>query len=197
VSLIAIRDVKKRYGSREVLAGVSLAIGPQDRIGLIGANGAGKSTLLSILLGTEDPDDGEVIRRKGLSTSMVAQVPRLDPTATVAEVVTRARSAQAELFESLSQVETRMADASGDDLSRLIESQSELTERLSRMGAWDSAHRADAALSRLGVVGLDRVIGSLSLGERRRLSLAVSLIEPSDLLVLDEPTNHLDISAVE
>ena len=70
---IALHRVAKRFGSTEVLRGVSLVVGDGDRIGLLGANGCGKSTLLRILAGLETADDGKITARKGLRLAYVAQ----------------------------------------------------------------------------------------------------------------------------
>ena len=158
MSLIALRKVSKRYADREVLDTVSLAIDERERIGVIGANGAGKSTLLKILLGREDPDDGEVLRRRDLTMAAVDQFPDIDADRTIGEVL----------------------------LAGLGEERPE----------WER-HIADAARTHLALPEPGRRVADLSLGEHRRLALALGLLEPCDLLVLDEPTNHLDAAGVE
>jgi ATP-binding cassette subfamily F protein uup len=197
MSLIAARGVVKRFGARRVLDGVSLAIEPKARIGLIGANGAGKSTLISILVGADEPDEGEVIRRRGLSFARVEQFPQLDPEASVESVLAQPRAHQEALLTELGAIERELARGDMDSVETLLEAQAACTARLEAAGGWNVEHVVDAAASALRVPPKDRRIGTLSLGERRRLALAVALAEPRDLLVLDEPTNHLDVDAVE
>ena len=72
-TLLSARDLTKSYPSSTLFEGVAIHISEGDRIGLIGPNGAGKSTLLKILADLETPDDGEVIRRRGLKLLYVEQ----------------------------------------------------------------------------------------------------------------------------
>jgi ATP-binding cassette subfamily F protein uup len=82
-------------------------------------------------------------------------------------------------------------------LKELLQRQAELSDKLEILGGWNVEHMAQAAMNALGVPPEDRLVDSLSLGERRRLALCVSLIEAHDLLILDEPTNHLDVEAID
>lgn len=61
----------KSYGGRAVLRGIELSVPEGARIGLVGDNGAGKSTLLRLLAGLEEPDGGEVVRRRDLTTAFL------------------------------------------------------------------------------------------------------------------------------
>lgn len=86
--LIEAKAVSKRYGTKQVLDGVDVFIGPRTRLGLIGPNGCGKSTLLRILTGQETADSGEVLRADVLSVAYFDQIrATLDPRRTAAETV--------------------------------------------------------------------------------------------------------------
>ena len=103
--MVTVQDLEKRFGTRRVLAGVSLAVHERDRIGLIGANGAGKSTLLKMMVhgaqGTTDaalePDAGMITWRRDLALEYVAQEPQLPLDETVASALTREEVAQHEI----------------------------------------------------------------------------------------------------
>ncbi|MCK4873922.1 MAG: ABC-F family ATP-binding cassette domain-containing protein [Phycisphaerales bacterium] len=81
-TLLSARDLMKSYPSSTLFEGVEIHIREGDRMGLIGPNGAGKSTLLKILADLEEPDDGEVVRRRGLKLVYVEQDDRFPDGAT-------------------------------------------------------------------------------------------------------------------
>ncbi len=197
MSLLAAREIRKRIGHRTILDGVSIAIGAKDRIGLIGANGSGKTSLLKILSGEVEPDAGEVIRRRDLSLAVQAQFPDVDPNATVEAAVMVALQHNQKLVDALATVEAKIAEASPDAMAALLDEQARLTSQLEAAGGWNVRHTAEAAMTALAVPPKDRIVSTLSLGERRRLALCMALIEPRDLLILDEPTNHLDAAGID
>ncbi|MEO1229607.1 MAG: ATP-binding cassette domain-containing protein [Myxococcota bacterium] len=197
MTLLSAHGLERRIGERAVLDGVDITIEDRDRIGLIGRNGAGKSTLIRCLLGLETPDRGEIIRKRNLTVSLVEQVPPQDPRHTVGEAVLEGLSRQRALASQLEAVEASMAAVSGAELDALVLQQAELGEQLERLGGRAFEHRSHAMLDALRAPPVDRVLGTLSLGERRRVGLAVGLLRQAELLVLDEPTNHLDVETIE
>jgi ATP-binding cassette subfamily F protein uup len=98
-AVVTVQDLRKRFGNRSVLTGVSFAVHERDRIGLIGANGAGKSTLLKMMVhGASgessdpalEPDEGMITWRRDLALEYVAQEPQLPLEETVETALTRA-----------------------------------------------------------------------------------------------------------
>ncbi|MBI4820942.1 MAG: ATP-binding cassette domain-containing protein [Deltaproteobacteria bacterium] len=197
MSLISARDVSKRYGTRTILDSVSMTIEPGDRVGLIGINGAGKSTLLRILLGKEEPDAGIVQRKRGLRATAIGQNPVLDPSATISSIVERGLLEHEDLHRRLEEVGHRLSSARDEDLADLVNEQGQLSESLERSGGWNQTHRAEAVMEALKVPRGERLAGTLSQGEQRRVAIAAALVEAPELLVLDEPTNHLDVEVIE
>jgi ABC transport system ATP-binding/permease protein len=88
--LITARELSKSYGPRQLFQGITLGIDAGQRAGLIGANGSGKSTLLKIFAGEEEPDTGEVLRRRGLRVGYVPQSDSFEPGITCAGAVAAA-----------------------------------------------------------------------------------------------------------
>jgi len=156
-NLVNLERVSLAYGVRPLLDDVSIGVGAQDRIGVVGRNGDGKTTLLRVLSGLEEPHGGRVSQVRGLHLGFLTQGDDLDPAATVRDAV--------------------------------------LGDRADHEWAADARTREVVEVLLAGV-GLDREVGSLSGGERRRASLSRLLLGEHDLVVLDEPTNHLDVEAV-
>jgi ATP-binding cassette subfamily F protein uup len=95
--IINVQKISKAFGAQPLFQDVSFTVSEGDRIGLIGPNGSGKSTLLRILAGTEDPDDGNVARRKRVRLSYVEQDSHFKAGATVQSVVEKALKDSANL----------------------------------------------------------------------------------------------------
>ncbi len=195
MSLVRLAGVVREIGTFVILDGVDAAIGAGERVGLVGPNGAGKTTLLRIVAGLDEPDRGEVTRKRSLSVGFLRQETSLDATfAEAPDLRTAVRHGAAEL-ERL-EVELADLEAAGGVLGPRY---AELQHRFDAHGGYALDQRVDATLGGLGFPRAmwDRPPTSLSGGEQTRAALARLLISGPDLLLLDEPTNHLDISALE
>ena len=200
VPILTVQGLEKSFGTRRVLHDVTFTVNAADRIALIGVNGAGKSTLLRILAGAvgaeEGPDAGSVTRRRGLSIEYVAQEPRLDPERTVGETLREGLREHARALAALDALGTEIPTLDGARLDAALAAQAALHERVSTLGGWDQNHEVRAIAAGLGVPPDAARIGTLSLGERRRVAVARALLARPELLALDEPTNHLDAATV-
>jgi ABC transport system ATP-binding/permease protein len=185
VSVISAKELTVRYGPQTVLDETSLNIDAGERLGLVGRNGSGKSTFLQILAGHEVPDTGEVVRRRELIVGYMPQQFRLEETASVhANIIAGARST----LELIDRYEQTPADS--QESARLL-------ERIEHLGGWTLEHRIKSLIEHLHAPSLERTVGDLSGGEKRRVALCRALVSQPDLLLLDEPTNHLDTGAIE
>ena len=189
-SALRAHDVVKSYGARTVLSGVDLVAAPGLPVGLVGGNGAGKSTLLRILAGVEAPDGGSVQRPPDVG--YLPQSPGLGGSATVGDVLD---SALAPLHAAVARLETLAEQLTSPGSAEEYDA---TLAWATTHDAWDADRRAEVAAARLGLTALDRdrLVATLSGGQRSRLALAALLTRRPGCLILDEPTNHLDDDAM-
>lgn len=188
------RDVRKSFGSRRVLDGVSLTVAPGCRLGLVGENGVGKSTVLRLLAGLDEPDDGQ-ISTPGEVGFLHQELP-FGAHSSVPEVLDAA-------LAEIRAVEARLEEVAGalgrfPDDAELLAEYGDLLEWAQAHDLWQADHRAELVLAGLGLADVrrDRRLGTLSGGQCSRLSLAALLLRQPRALLLDEPTNHLDDAAI-
>ncbi|MFE9387921.1 TlrC/CarA/OleB/SrmB family ABC-F type ribosomal protection protein [Streptomyces sp. NPDC006784] len=191
-SQLTLRGVTKRYSGRTVLDQVSCTLKPGEKAGLIGDNGSGKSTFLKLLAGREHPDHGELTVTAAGGVGYLPQTLPLPPTATVQEAIDLSMADLRALEAELRRAERALGDGGSP------EAYAALVERYEARDGYQADHRVETALHHLGLPGLprERRVGTLSGGERSRLSLAAVLAGRPELLLLDEPTNDLDDGAV-
>ncbi len=195
MSVLDARDLKKSYGNKILLDGVSLTIEDGERVGLVGRNGCGKTTMARILAEEEPHDGGTLARRRGARVGYLAQVPTLDGDRTAWDIACGGLdrwNEQKRLYD-----DATLTIEGGDHADRWLEQQATALAAIDHLGGWDPHHRVRALLGHLGVTDLDRPIRTMSGGEARRVALARLLVEEPDLAILDEPTNHLDADTVE
>jgi ATP-binding cassette subfamily F protein 3 len=197
VAIIRLSSVRREIGTLVILDSINAAIAHGDRVGLVGANGAGKTTLLRISAGLDQPDTGEVLRKRGLLVGLLAQEANLDPAFVSAPSLRAAVRAGA---ADLERIEARLAEleAAGPKSVESAE-YAHLRETFEARDGYSLDVRVDAALSGLGFAREDwpRPPTELSGGQQTRATLARLLVAELDLLMLDEPTNHLDVAAIE
>ena len=127
--LVEARGVSVRFGRRDVLEAVDLAVHAGEIVTLIGLNGAGKSTLVRVLLGIIRPSRGEVVRAPGLRIGYAPQHVHRDPVLpmTVRRFLTLGAPAAREKLEALlaevgagAILDQPLAEISGGELHRVL-----------------------------------------------------------------------------
>ncbi len=198
MALLSIANLMYKLGQRTLLDGVNLTLEAGEHVGLVGRNGCGKSTLLRLVagLGAHPPDEGRIQLAHGAVAGYLHQDPNLDPDVTLRQEAGRAFSELFDLHAQLEDLSHRMADATGDDLDKLLKRYEQLEHRMEALGGYTVDHRIDEVLHGLGLTDefFQVKVRDLSGGQKNRLALAKLLLSEPDLLLLDEPTNHLDIA---
>ena len=198
--LISVQDLEKSFGIHEVLRGVSFSLQKGEKMGLVGVNGCGKSTLMRILTGELEADGGSVHKSKDLRIGYLAQVDDIALTDTVWGALLRVFEPVIAMEKRLTQMEEEMAQETDPDRAvRLSVDHQKLLERFNEMEGYAYEGEMLGVLNGLGLPPEmhQRQVGTLSGGERTRLSLAKLLLQKPDILLMDEPTNHLDLEAIE
>ena len=189
--------VSKAYDRKTVLKEIYLSYFYGAKIGVIGTNGSGKSSLLRILAGEDKNFNGETVLSPGYTIGYLAQEPQLDEAKTVRETVEEAVAETVSLLKEFDEINLRFGEEMSDEeMSKLLERQGEVQERLDALDAWDLDSRLEMALDALRCPPPETQVRVLSGGERRRVALCRLLLQKPDILLLDEPTNHLDAESV-
>jgi ATP-binding cassette subfamily F protein uup len=183
--ILTAKELEVHYGEQVILDKASLSVHEEDRIGLVGRNGTGKSTFLKIISGILPPDSGEVAKRKDLVISFLSQEFTLMEGKTVYENVLDGAK---DTLSLLNEYEALSFDHPKKHI---------LEEKILHAEGWELERKIEILLSSLHAPPADRIVGTLSGGEKRRTALCRALISHPDLLILDEPTNHLDTNSIE
>jgi ATP-binding cassette ChvD family protein len=134
---------------------------------------------------------------EGASVGMLAQEPQLAAGKTVFENVVDGMGQTKALLDRFNAVSEKLASVEDpDEMTRLIEEQAALQEKIDAAGAWDLERTIEIAMDALRCPPGDAKVDHLSGGEKRRVALCRLLLQKPDLLLLDEPTNHLDAESV-
>src|SRR5947209_306026 len=182
--ILTANDLALSYGYQRLLESVTLSVAPGEKVGLVGRNGSGKTTLLRILAGHQEPDAGEIARRRGLRIGYLPQEFELDPNLTVRANI---EAGAADLMDWLHRYQS--GAGSEPELAAFL-------NQIESVDGWNFQARLKAEASALAAPPLDAIVGPLSGGEKRRVALCRALAAQPDLLLLDEPTNHLDAESI-
>jgi ATP-binding cassette ChvD family protein len=189
--------VSKYYDKKPVLKDIYLSYFYGAKIGVLGLNGSGKSSLLRILAGMDKEFNGETVLSPGHTVGFVEQEPKLDDKKTVRQVLEEGVQEIVDALNEYNLINEKFAEpVSDDEMSKLIERQGKVQEKLDALDAWDLDSRLEMAMDALRCPPGDTPVKVLSGGERRRVALCRLLLQKPDILLLDEPTNHLDAETV-
>lgn len=196
---IELNNIKKNYGLKNVLDGVSFEIKTGERIALIGDNGSGKSTILKIISGEEKADSGKVNIRKEAEIGYLKQVyPNENDSIVVEEYLKRSFKKYFDMEKRLKELEVLMLDEN-QNIENLIKRYGRLQEEYITLGGYDLEEKFKKICSgfKFKTEFLNKKYNTLSGGEKTIVNLATILLKNPDVLLLDEPTNHLDIETLE
>lgn len=192
--ILNVEKLSHGFGDRAIFNNVSFRLLKGEHIGLIGANGEGKSTFMNIVTGKLIPDEGKVEWAKNVRVGYLDQHTVLETGMTIGDVLRSAFSYLYELEENMTAIFEAMADASEDEMERLMEESGTIQDLLTNHDFYVIDAKVEEIARAFGLLelGLDRDVSELSGGQRTKVLLAKLLLEKPDILLLDEPTNYLD-----
>lgn len=185
---LEVNEITKSFGDLSLIENASFVIEEGQKVALIAQNGAGKSTLLNIIAGKIESDSGSIRYEKDLRISYLSQEIDLDKNMVISQAVF---SAQSSVLRAVEQYEDAILNPENQQAYQMA------MEEMDRLNAWDFELRFKQILTQLKITDLKQKIGSLSGGQKKRVALAMELINTPDFLILDEPTNHLDLDMIE
>lgn len=188
MNYLSVENISKSYGDRTLFENLSFGINKDQKIAFIAKNGSGKTTILNILTGKDQPDDGQVVVRKEIKVEFLSQEPELREDLSIEDNIFASDNDVLKVIESYEKALENPEDT---------DAYQKAFDAMDRYQAWDFETQYKQILTKLKLEDLKQLVKNLSGGQKKRLALAIVLLNKPDLLILDEPTNHLDLEMIE
>ncbi|MBP6049610.1 MAG: ABC-F family ATP-binding cassette domain-containing protein [Chitinophagales bacterium] len=185
MNYLTVNQLCKYYGDKLLFENITFFIDKGQKVALIAKNGTGKSSLIKIFQGLEPPESGDFKFHKDIKVGFLIQEPNFDDNKSVYQTIMHADNPI--LMASLEY--EHALDGIGDLQTAM--------NKMDELAAWDYEQQMKLILSKFLIHDLDQKVGTMSGGQKKRLALAILLLEQPDLFILDEPTNHLDMDMIE
>ena len=150
--------------------------------------------MLKIIAGKDVPGSGKVTVRNGIRIGYLEQEPIFNEKYTINELL---YNSNAEVVKIIREYESALEMQTNDYNDITAERFEKASINMEKANAWNFDNELKQILSKFKIVNLDAKVEMLSGGQKKRLALALLLIDAPDMLLLDEPTNHLDIEMIE
>lgn len=197
---IALQNIKKDFGIKQILDGFNLDVSTGEKIGLIGPNGCGKSTIFKIITKEEEPSTGTVSIRKNARIGFLSQMaPEVGNEVTVKDIITRSFQKIYDIENRMHELEESFTNCSEKELSKKLEEYGKLQQRYLDLDGYSIEYKVSELCSKFNIDSnmLSKSFNVLSGGEKTIVCFVSMMITEPEILLLDEPTNNLDIDTLE
>lgn len=201
--VLSCKDISKSYGIRDVLKNITFSINEGDKVGIIGGNGEGKSTLFKIISKEISQDSGEIFIDRNRTIGYLTQHVDLDLNNTIYDEMNLVFKELTDIETKLHTLEIKMNEPYDENNAlyheKIIKDYTTLQDLYSHKGGYTYKGEISRILKGLGFSEEDfnKIIYTLSGGQKTRVALCKLLLKNPDIILLDEPTNHLDLQAIE
>ena len=194
MNYLSVENISKSFGERVLFEGLNFGLNYGDKVALIANNGSGKTSMLKIIAGKDVPGTGKVTLRNGIRIGYLEQEPVFNEKFTINELL---YNSNAEVVKIIREYESALEMQTNDYNDASAERFEKASLEMEKANGWNFDNELKQILSKFKIVNLEAKVEMLSGGQKKRLALALLLIDAPDMLLLDEPTNHLDIEMIE
>ena len=194
MNYLSVENISKSFGERVLFEGLNFGLNYGDKVALIANNGSGKTSMLKIIAGKDVPGTGKVTLRNGIRIGYLEQEPVFNEKFTINELL---YNSNAEVVKIIREYESALEMQTNDYNDASAERFEKASLEMEKANGWNFDNELKQILSKFKIVDLEAKVEMLSGGQKKRLALALLLIDAPDMLLLDEPTNHLDIEMIE
>lgn len=194
MNYLSVENISKSFGERVLFEGLYFGLNYGDKVALIANNGSGKTSMLKIIAGKDVPGTGKVTLRNGIRIGYLEQEPVFNEKFTINELL---YNSNAEVVKIIREYESALEMQTNDYNDASAERFEKASLEMEKANGWNFDNELKQILSKFKIVDLEAKVEMLSGGQKKRLALALLLIDAPDMLLLDEPTNHLDIEMIE
>lgn len=198
IMILSVNNIDKSFNEVPILKNISFHIDDYEKAAIVGINGAGKTTLLRIIMRELTADNGSVTVSHDKSIGYLSQHEAVYGENSIYDELLSVKQNIIDLEQSMRSVEMQMKTASDDNLKRLMDTYSALTQSFESANGYAYKSELIGVLKGLGFAEEEftRLVSTLSGGQKTRVALGKLLLLKPDLIILDEPTNHLDMSSI-